>query len=100
MMKIHIMNLLHDVPKGDLPPPQSEASIRCCSAKLPSIYDSNKLLCQDQQHKQINPKRVHKVPIRCTQLQRLVRARENLVSERLRKNVSHCAHSAQQMNAV
>src|SRR5512138_1745555 len=24
MMKIHIMNLLHDVPKGDFPPPQSE----------------------------------------------------------------------------
>src|SRR5712671_6890537 len=37
IMKIHIMNLLHDVPKGDLPPPQSEASIRCCSAKLESI---------------------------------------------------------------
>src|SRR5712692_3394899 len=47
-MKIHIMNLLHEVPNGDLPPPQSEASIRCCSAKLESIpgfsqcgYDSN-----------------------------------------------------------
>src|SRR5215475_467259 len=38
MMKIHIMNLLHDVPNGDLPPPQSEASIRCCSAMLESIY--------------------------------------------------------------
>src|SRR5216110_116997 len=25
MMKIHIMNLLHDVPKGDFPPPQAEA---------------------------------------------------------------------------
>src|SRR5437016_3667275 len=37
MMKIHIMNLLHDVPNGDFPPPQSEASIRCCSAKLDSI---------------------------------------------------------------
>src|SRR6185369_5999143 len=33
-IKIHIMNLLHDVPNGDLPPPQSEASIRCCSATL------------------------------------------------------------------
>src|SRR5207253_8690808 len=48
-MKIHIMNLLHDVPNGDFPPPQSEASIRCCSAKLESIrfqspecvYDNN-----------------------------------------------------------
>src|SRR6185436_19103338 len=37
MRKIHIMNLLHDVPNGDLPPPQSEASIRCCSATLESI---------------------------------------------------------------
>src|ERR1051326_3573391 len=37
MIKIHIMNLLHDVPKGDFPPPQSEARIRCCSAKLDSI---------------------------------------------------------------
>src|SRR5690242_2264179 len=38
MMKIHIMNLLQDVPKGDLPPPQLEASIRCCSAaRLESI---------------------------------------------------------------
>ena len=26
------MNLLHDVPNGDLPPPQSEASTRSCSA--------------------------------------------------------------------
>src|SRR4026207_2393791 len=34
MMKIHIMNLLHDVPNGDLPPPQSEANIRSCSARL------------------------------------------------------------------
>src|SRR6516162_3363951 len=38
MMKIHIMNLLHDVPNGDFPPPQLEASIRCCSAaRLESI---------------------------------------------------------------
>jgi len=38
MMKIHIMNLLQLVPNGDFPPPQSEASIRCCSAaKLESI---------------------------------------------------------------
>src|SRR5262245_24619177 len=50
IIKIHIMNLLHDVPNGDLPPPQSEASIRCCSAaRLESIelqspecvYDNN-----------------------------------------------------------
>src|SRR5262245_56153412 len=44
MMKIHIMNLLHDVPNGDLPPPQSEASIRCCSAMLDSIPFSGDLL--------------------------------------------------------
>src|SRR5262249_8866839 len=37
MIKIHIMNLLHDVPNGDLPPPQSEASILCCSAMVESI---------------------------------------------------------------
>src|SRR5262245_59006317 len=37
IMKIHIMNLLHDVPNGDLPPPQSEASIRCCSVMVESI---------------------------------------------------------------
>jgi hypothetical protein len=36
MMKIHIMNLLQEVPNGDRPPPQSEASIRCCSAMLAS----------------------------------------------------------------
>src|SRR5438105_9678064 len=45
MMKIHIMNLLHEVPNGDFPPPQSEARIRCCSAaRLDSIqlsYDNN-----------------------------------------------------------
>src|SRR5947199_297390 len=37
MMKIHIMNLLQLVPNGDFPPPQSEASTRCCSAKVASI---------------------------------------------------------------
>src|SRR2546422_2134952 len=42
MMKIHIMNLLHDVPNGDFPPPQSEASILCCSpARLDSIQFSD-----------------------------------------------------------
>src|SRR5262249_34639287 len=42
MMKIHIMNLLHDVPNGDFPPPQSEANMRCCSAKVDSIEFSIK----------------------------------------------------------
>src|SRR4030095_10526317 len=35
--QIQHMNLLQVVPTGDFPPPQSEASIRCCSARLESI---------------------------------------------------------------
>src|SRR5215831_19630661 len=55
MMKIHIMNLLHDVPNGDLPPPQLDASIRCCStARLESIQFRSPMnfgLRQQQQQK-------------------------------------------------
>src|SRR5207244_12448138 len=88
MMKIHIMNLLHVVPKGDFPPPQSEASIRCCSAKVASIYYSQRRLGQHKQDEQIYPERVHEVPVGCAKLQRLVFPGDDLISHGFLEQIS------------
>src|SRR6185503_15717814 len=68
MMKIHIMNLLHDVPNGDFPPPQSDARIRCCSAKLASIqisYNVRGQKARDYANTSKTNKYTHKASMKC-----------------------------------
>src|SRR5215468_11323659 len=101
MMKIHIMNLLHEVPNGDLPPPQLDASIRCCStARLESIQFRSPLnfgLRQPQQQKKIQPKPVHDMPVLGNELQRFVIENGQAVRQRLYENNGKSNHAPEQM---
>src|SRR5262245_33020563 len=98
MMKIHIMNLLHGTPKGVCPPPQGEASIRCCSATVESM--SGLLYDHHQEQEQINPNDIHRMPVERADFERCVSRRLQPATERRAERIAKTADASEKVHGM